>query len=230
MYLVADLETGIKEGYGRKGNPWLNQIVAVGVKPEDHKPISFMVDGPLEETIEEILDSRALLIGHNIKFDLLYLWKYQELQNWIKNGGRIWDTQLAEYYLTNLQSKMSKLRTIAVEKYGCRAREKKMETYWDKGIDTKDIPQELVLEDVMNDVLDTEIIYLAQVKKADELKMLPLLSGHMEGLLATCEMEYNGMKVDKKTLAKNRAELQQELADALATLNEVVRPHWSTDV
>lgn len=224
-YLVLDLETGSKEAYKRRGNPWINKIVSIGYA-NNNKAISEYYTDPGFDTIPHYLHETTVIVGHNIKYDLLYLWKIEKFQDWLKQGGKIWDTQLVEYILTAHQEKFVALRDVCVRKYGCKEREKKMEAYWEQGIDTFDIPKELVIEDVTQDVLDTEQIYLQQIIKAEELGMTPLIKLQMDALLSTTEMESNGIPVNKDTLSTNKALLIAERDICDTSLLEMIKPYW----
>ena len=272
-YIVLDVETTTQTSFKRKANPLDtdNYIVALGYKQYNSKVGSVWQDLLLDidNGLNCLLSNIDILIGHNLKFDLLYLWRQPILQAWLQQGGKIWDTQLAEYYLTGQQTRWAALRDIAVNKYGCKEREKLMEKYWDKNsikvlnnkgyiidvleevkvtnnnrsylqkaqlqgcrvvynesIDTKDIPKELVLEDVQNDVLDTEKIYLQQYEKAKELGMLPLLKTVMNELLATTEIEYNGMYINKDIMTNNKDNLVYELEWKEKDFDILVRRYW----
>lgn len=207
-----DLETGIKEHIGRKGCYLVNSIVAIGMK-EVNKSAFVSLD--YSQLYWRLASSCGIgiLVGHNIKFDLLHLWKDEALQMFLRNGGRIWCTQLAEFMLTGQRHKYPALRDIAVNKYGCPEREKKMEAYWDQGIDTTDIPEELVLEDVKYDVLDTEAIMLKQVAAAKKIGMYDIIMEQMEALLATTEMEYNGVYVNQDILNANKGQIQIDIVE-----------------
>jgi len=157
---------------------------------------------------------------------LLYLWSLDDLQNYFKRGGKIWDTMLAEYIISGQQHKFPALRDIAVNKYGCKERTKEMEEYWNKGIDTSDIPKELVLKDVEQDVLDTEQIYLAQLEKAKYLGMTRLIELQGDAILATTEMKYNGLKIDLEVLEANKKSLIQSIKQEEEKLNELVNRYW----
>jgi len=137
------------------------------------------------------------VVGHNIKFDLHYLWKHSPIDKNIMedNGVRIWDTQLAEYLLTGQQSKWATLDELS-EKYGGTLKPSKIKEYWDAGVGTEDIPEEEILPYLKGDVNNTALIYIKQVERAKELGMLPLIESQMEALLATTEMEWNGMHFD----------------------------------
>lgn len=222
-YLVIDLETGSKKVYERVGNPWFNPVIVMGMKAEEESEPR-TTEGAFEFFLT--LRKTDLLIGHNIKFDLLHLWKHTLLQDAFRNGLQIWDTQLAEYILTGQRTKYAKLRTIAVEKYGCPERVKHIDEYFEKGIDTADIPRELVLADVKADVLDTEQVYLQQRETAVIDGVNTLIEFQMDALLATTEMEYNGMHINQETLKKNKLELELELEKTKEELEKLIKPYW----
>jgi DNA polymerase I-like protein with 3'-5' exonuclease and polymerase domains len=156
----------------------------------------------------------------------LYIWKYDWFQEWLINGGKIYDTQLAEYVLSGQRHKYPALRDIAVNKYGCKEREKKMEAYWDNGVDTKDIPKELVLEDVQNDVLDTEQVMLKQIHIAKKEGMMSLIMEMMEGLLCTTEIEYNGMYIDRNIFIGNKDALERDIKLNISHVEQLSLQYW----
>lgn len=221
-YLVLDSETGSKKVYGRVGNPFYNPIIALGFCSKGEVYSEYIYPNKLQNLkIDE-----DVLVGFNIKYDLLYLWQLPDLQDFFKRGGRIWDCQEAEYTLSGQQNKYPSLRDTAVQRYGCKQREKKMEEYWSKGVDTMDIPKELVLEDVENDVLDTEQVYLKQLTRVAEAGMLELIEARMDGLLATCEMEYNGLYVNQDILETNKKLLEQEIERKTKKLIDISQRYW----
>jgi DNA polymerase I-like protein with 3'-5' exonuclease and polymerase domains len=90
----------------------------------------------------------------------------------------------------------------------------------------QDIPTDKVLEDVQNDVLDTEAIMLKQLEKVKEEGMESLVEVLMDCLLATTEMEYNGVYIDKEILEKNRQDRQNELDLVESNLNDIIMEYW----
>ena len=225
-YLVIDLETGSKKSFKRNGNPFdpANQIVAIGLCNQENQ-----VTVLYKELHWDWLNGVDVLVGHNIKYDLLYLWKFEEFQNWLKAGGRIWDTQYAEYRLSGQQETMAGLRDIATRLYGCEPRPKLMEPYWEQGIDTTDIPQELVIQDVTYDVLDTHQILKGQYQKAKQLKMFPLLKNLMDAILATTEMEFNGLYINLNAGIEQTTCLEAQLEALEQELLELIRHVWPLD-
>lgn len=240
-YAVIDLETTIASSFKRKANPFdpMNHIVAAGIKVQGHDNarvihedrgieayfLPYFAECYDQDTFRRI-DPPTTIVGHNIKFDLLYLWKYSKFQDWLKAGGKVWDTQLAEYMLTGQQTTMCGLRDIAVNKYGCKEREKRMEVFWDAGVCTSEIPKEIVLEDLKYDLLDTEQVFIQQIRQAHKEGMLPLIKSQMEDLLATTEMEFNGLYVDKEICKRDKAEIEKQIQDKKQELDNLARQYW----
>lgn len=209
-YLVFDIENNNTNLYKRNaGNFRYDEIVAIGLK--DSNKLKAIYTYKQTGFNYNFISKYSILIAHNAKHDLLFLWKDEKLQDWFKKGGVIHDTQLAEYYLTSFESKYAALREIGVNKYKCSIREKLMESYWDKGLQTSDIPKDLVLIDVQGDVCDTEQIYLEQQKQIISYGLENVLKIQMDALLATTEMEYNGFSIDVQRLKQNKLNLEIEI-------------------
>lgn len=223
-YLVFDTEFGITKHYNRVGHWQFNPLVAIAFKSsEEKKPVSKWL---YQDELKNIEIDEEVIVAHNAKVDLLYLWHLEGLQNAFKRGLKVWDTSLAHYMLSGQKEKFPALRAIAVNNYKRPERAKLMEAYWDKGIDTCDIPKNIVINDVENDVLDTEAIYLQQVEEAKKKGMFNLIEAHNDTLLALIEMEYNGMYIDKNTLQNNKKELELEIIEADKELNQLVEKYW----
>lgn len=220
-YSVVDIETGIDDYLGRKGCYITARTVSMCWKRANKEPSVYYKDNDWNKILEKELMDVDIIVAFNAKFECLHFYKYKAFQDWLLKGGKIYCPQLAEYMLTGQQHKYPALRDIAVNKYGCKEREKRMEVYWQQGIDTKDIPKELVLEDVMNDVLDTEAIMLQQVKEAKKEGMFNLIMEECEGLLATIEMEYNGIYINQDILRRNKLLLLKEIAEANKDLVQI---------
>lgn len=218
MYIVIDLETTSKKVYKRTANPFYNTILCSGFKTKDKL---WVLDNDMPNL--SCLSNYKSIIGHNLKFDLLYLWRNLDLQNYLLKGGKIWDTQLVEYILSGQQYKYPALRDIAVKTYGCKERIKHIEQGFEQGLDTSNIDIKLLLEDVKNDVIDTEQVALGQAKLTIKEGLNNLIKGQMDAVLATTEMEYNGMKIDIDLLQKNREVLQNEVVRVKQNILDVAK-------
>jgi DNA polymerase I-like protein with 3'-5' exonuclease and polymerase domains len=101
-----------------------------------------------------------------------------------------------------------------------------MEPYWDEGKQTSEIPRELVIQDVEQDVRDTTQIYLQQLKQAEEQGVLTFLEYRMDALLACIEIEINGLYIDREIFQKNKEQIRLTLEEKKARLNQLVSNYW----
>lgn len=221
-YLVVDLEVGVNNtGPGAIGkhsaSPWCdrNYVVAAGyASSSGERRLTYNREGVRTFQIPAGDD---FAVGHNIKFDLHYLRRFSPAwAEWMRTG-RVWDTMLAEYLLSGQYVKFPSLDYCA-ERYQGTLKDTLISAYWEQGVRTEDIPKEQLCEYLKNDVLNTELVYLAQRQRAADLGMERLISANMEALLATADMEWNGMAFDAEgarahaiTLEVRRAELQAQI-------------------
>ena len=251
-YLILDEETQIYQRFKRKANPFLpeNYIVARGWKVEGDLRCSAAFFDSAEEVEQiDIPDDVDVIVAHNAKFELMYEMRFSpdSLHAFFKRGGKIWCTQYAEYLLNAQQQKyhMVSLDKVAPT-YGGRVKIDGMKELWDAGVQTSDIDRDLVLDYLIGteeegrnsgDIGNTELIYLGQLKAAKELGMLKAIELRMDGLCATAEMEYRGLKIDvaraKKDLALRTAELteaEEELSQYLEDIPEHLEFNWNSPV
>lgn len=257
-YAVLDLETSIKNrgenAIGKnKSSPYHtgNDICYLGVLADDeigtwrgaidYKPLA------------------KLLVGQNLKFDLLYMMsRYPSFKAWMKEGS-IWCTQLAEYILSGQTELWAKLGDTKIKtkkeaertglpigtitkqglatKYGGEDKDDRLAEFWDNNVDTEDIDPDIVIPYLEGDLKNTEIVFLAQVKEAKKRGILNLMKTQMDALLATTEMEFNGMEFDKLTclldahdLRGTRDRLELELQQQMYDLCDHQIPYEKVSV
>jgi len=234
MYQVIDSETNIKnigeDAVGKmKADPFcpLNWAVWWGSRLSGDARSSPVC---VEDKSLFVGSKVDLLVGHNIKFDLHYLWKADKIvhDRMYKDGIRIWCTQLAEYLLTGQDSKWASLDQLA-EKYGGTLKDSKMKEYWESGVDTEDIPSEELVPYLQGDIVNTELVFLAQVKQAMDMDMMPLMVTQMEALLATAEMEFNGMAFDSVAALEAAVEMSKEIRNLEVKLMTIMEDRGVTD-
>ena len=100
MITVLDVETSFQIIDGKVDplpfNP-NNCLVSIGVNDEyyffNHNHENFDIQSN-HKAVQDILDKTTLLVGHNIKFDLVWL-----LESGFKYSGRLYDTMIGEYVL-----------------------------------------------------------------------------------------------------------------------------------
>jgi DNA polymerase I-like protein with 3'-5' exonuclease and polymerase domains len=216
-YSVVDLETTLRNTGERavgsfKASPFAteNFVVAAGLKHQTggavmmfttpYSPSVLYNSGPapaLETTREIFSAPPLLLVGHNIAFDLHYLIRSDPVawRHLFAGGLKIWDTMIVEYLLSGQSSVSPSLDAVSLLRGGT-IKDDRIKTYWESGMDTTDIPMHQLLPYLESDVLNTERVFLSQLKDVDDKQMLPLVQTQMEARLATIEMEQNGMYFD----------------------------------
>lgn len=251
-YLIIDLETQTHTRFKRKANPFLpeNYIVARGWKVEgDAQCTAEFYDDVDSVKSLHIPDDVDVIVAHNAKFELLYEMRFSNasLHSFFKRGGRVWCTQYAEYLLNSQQQKfhMNSLDQIAPT-YGGRVKIDGIKALWDAGVQTSDIDRDLLLDYLIGteeegrnsgDIGNTEIIYLGQIKAAEELGMLTAIKLRMDGLCATSEMEFRGLKIDierARNDLRNRlaeqAQADEELSQYIKDMPEGLTFNWNSPV
>lgn len=155
------------------------------------------------------IDSCDVVVGFNFKFDLHWLIKAQVYQ---LRRKQIWDVQIAEFILSNQTHRFPSLNETC-EKYGLELKQDKVKEYWDKGIQTDEIPWEILEEYATKDAELTLACYHAQRKlmTSAQIKLCYLMCQDLQILQ---EMEENGIPFDEQ-LCVTRA---KEVDDKISTL------------
>ena len=207
--LSLDYEVGTKTANKRKATRWHpdNYIVAEGYKYGDGEVAGVYHDERGELKLPDLTGVK-LLVGFNIKFDLLWIWDSPELQEFFKRGGRVWDGQYVEYLLQGmLPAYHMTSMNETVLRYGGTLKMDVVKEMWESGIDTPDIPKDILMkylvgdadEELAGDVNNTWLIFIGQMKRIKKdfpPETLRMIENRMDGLLATTEMEFNGLKLD----------------------------------
>lgn len=226
MYMIWDLETTIYESQKRKANPWdeRNWVVAQGWKIQGDKHASWnYFTEKSRARYTHIPEHVMYLVGHNIKFDLLWemVMGNPDLKAFFKRGGKIWDTQYVEYLI---KAQIQEVQMISLNdlapKYGGTTKVDAVKALWEQGVQTYDIPEDLLIDYLVGteeegrdggDIGNTEKIFLGQIKTVQEQGQLLMIQDRMDGLLGTTEMEFNGLKIDVEEAGKRLAILTKDL-------------------
>jgi DNA polymerase I-like protein with 3'-5' exonuclease and polymerase domains len=211
-YLFVDCETTTYED----GNPFSteNKLCSVGI----------LFNGVYEEfdiehggrpyatqlqRIKELFSQAVCVVGFNLKFDL----------HWIRNYvpdlplSRVWDCQLFEFIKSNQNNGFSSLNDAADEYQFPRKLDVVKTEYWDKGLNTTDVPWNILAEYMRYDVELTRDIFNRQYPMFTGLRR-NLFTLHCYDTIALQEIEFNGLVYDRgKSLA---------LADEVTVKREAV--------
>ena len=170
--------------------------------------------------LQRALDETTLLVGHNIKHDLAWLW-----ESGFKYDGDVYDTKIAEFILARGRKWLTHLSAVA-EKYKCQHKKSDLvDDYLKKGIGFEEIPKSIVEEYGRGDVRTTAEIYLCQIDIYEEPanKGLLLTRDMMNNFCTVLTMmECNGIAIDRKALAEVKEEYRIEKLALERTLNELV--------
>lgn len=195
-FLILDTETTIRA----KGNPFTvgNKLCYTGYKVVGGgvvTTISHVTDGHCLDQIQREIDAADYLVAFNAKFDC----------HWLENIGvdlskiRIFDCQYAEFLFSKQQTRYPSLDGAA-EHYGIEKKLDIVKEYWEKNIDTIDIPPEIVIQYLCRDVEITEQVFIKQYElfQTTERSKWRLFQLHMEDQVCLREMERNGILYDTK--------------------------------
>ena len=176
-----------------------------------------------------VLSPDTILCGHNISFDLMYLYKMSTDLKYELQRRPIWDTQLAEYILSAQQTKFASLDELSV-KYGLPIKDDGIKKYFAAGLGSDKIPPKELMPYLERDVQNTVHIALRQYQRAIAQKQLPLMLSQMEALHAATEMQFNGLHIDMEKLDQYTVEVVNEYVECRLDLEELANKHSVEDV
>tara|TARA_R100001129_G_scaffold81215_3_gene55322 strand:+ start:2830 stop:4965 length:2136 start_codon:yes stop_codon:yes gene_type:complete len=231
---VLDIENKVTNGNPTAYHPD-NYLVCVGYatvtnKVENPKVVWFNHDdlkgklnefGIITKELQEVLDRTDLLIAHNIKYDLTWLYECG-----FKYEGELYDTMTGEYLL----SRGAKIPLSLSE--SCKRRkvtEKKselIEDYFEKGIGFEAMPVDLVEEYNIYDIISCGELYLEQDRlfHTDEYRsMLPILKLTNQMTDVLIDIERNGTHIDLEELETVRTTYENERTFRSAQNNKIIK-------
>ena len=237
--LTFDLETENHRLYKRLAAPFdpRNYVVEAGWSFNGGKRFSQRWEAVHREhfMVNEFnsLEKGDVICGFNIKFDLMWCWSNPALQAALKRGVTIYCGQYAEYLLGGMvqEVQMCSMNGIA-EKYGGGCKLDAVKEMWEDGYLTSEIPADMLHDylvgddgELVGDIQNTWLIYCGQVRRM--LNHFPkefrtMFKHRMDGLLATTEMEWNGMYIDAVRGATLQAEVSSQLDSATKELEQFI--------
>lgn len=191
-----------------------NKAVCLGAKHNDSEAIC---EFDLTVYNEGFLYDFELHVLFNAKFDL----------HWYRRLGyqipiNIWCCQVAEFILSGQKIRYPSLEETAV-KYGLGHKEDVVKNeYWSKGIDTDQIPKDILSSYCIQDVDLTYQIYLKQVEQFKQNpKLYKLFRLMCQDLLVLEEMEWNGQKYDEDLCLERAKAIEIEINEITEKLKAI---------
>lgn len=158
--------------------------------------------------VQSVLDKTNLLVGHNIKFDLVWLW-----ESGFKYNKRVYDTMIGEYLLLRGQKWGVSLEESCKRRKVLQKKADLVTDYLAKGIGFNKMPPDVVEEYGCADILATRELYdshmdlFSKPANQDMEKQLKLMNSFLY-ILAI--IERNGIKINSQQLAKVKYDYEVE--------------------
>ncbi|AXY81682.1 DNA polymerase [Pectobacterium phage Gaspode] len=260
MYKIIhiDLETENHPWYGQVASPFCpeNYIVAPGWRIDTVDDAGTVHTGTVQDRyfhskeeadagadwFDMVADPAVMIItAHNAQFEIKWwLSKYRKVfEDFIKRGGRVACTAMAQYLISHQQELYPSLDETAVQ-YGGTHKVDGVKILWEQGALTSEIDKALLLEYLSGpngDIENTAISFYGQQAKLAEQGMTTMYWERCDALMAFAYCEWFGLYVDREVAEKNRqaqeaeiAALQKELYKLLPDdLPEELEFNWGSD-
>tara|TARA_R100001440_G_scaffold21171_1_gene34996 strand:- start:9158 stop:11200 length:2043 start_codon:yes stop_codon:yes gene_type:complete len=232
MRRVLDVENSITLRDGKIHNDPFepsNTLTQVGVLCLDTQQQSLLCFDHQEKNnsednkckLQRWLDSTTLLIGHNLQYDLSWLWA-----SGFTYDGDIYDTMLAEYLLLRGQKEPLSLEQCAQRRQLEYQKDDTLKSYYKKGYNTNEIPLDELSYYLSCDLLSTGELYKSIEKDYQDPASTSLYNVR-DITFRTCKslarMYMRGFRVDTTALKHVRDEFQRERNEIEDRLQEQVR-------
>lgn len=163
------------------------------------------------------MEAASCIVAFNAKFDLAWV---RRQFGFVPTS--VWDCQLAEFMFSGQTQKYPSLQG-ACEKYAVGHKIDIVKTeYWDKGIDTDQIPFEILAEYGAQDVNVTWDVFQKQVTKffSEYHKQFKLFRLCCNDLIVLQEMEHNGIRYDTEGSLRTADDLEKQVQELERKLYE----------
>ena len=213
MIIAIDVETTMKPFF----LPWQKeaQLVMVSIYTSTRDRLTWWFNHPVAtqtprdciQEINEIVQSADRVVAHNMKFD------YQ----WLTHIGveldkrKLFCTMVAEYLIRGHQRMDGLALDDLCEFYSIPKKKDKVKIYWDAGVETYDIPAEILQPYCEQDCVNALALFKRQWPTLQRLGLSTVFALEMQALKAYAEMEKNGMLLDTDLLKKHEDEFTKDL-------------------
>jgi DNA polymerase I-like protein with 3'-5' exonuclease and polymerase domains len=208
MKLTLDVENTVTKRGGKMHlDPFepTNRLVMVGCLTDSGKEYLYR---DKFDVVQELLDEATILIGHNISYDLMWLWECG-----FKYDGPVFDTMLAEYITQRGIKQPLSLEACAMRYDLDTKKQDTLKEYFKKDMGVDEIPPEELSEYLSADLHATQQLSDTLYKKL----LTKEYSGLMESVLLTnkvstilAKIYQRGFSVDVSKLDEVRVEFEKE--------------------
>lgn len=246
--LIVDLETQNHPWLGKVASPFnpLNYIVAPGWRVDTvnddgtvtlgeihHRYFGTKAESDAGSDWFDVVDDVQIIVAHNSMYEQQwFLSKYRaQFETFLKRGGRLLCTALAEYLLSHQQELYPSLDETA-PRHGGSHKVDGVKILWQNGALTSEIDKDLLLEYLIGpsgDIENTGLVFYSQIKQLGEAGMLNMFYERCEANLAFGYCEWFGLNVDMDVANANLAEQEAKIAELTAQLQHLLPtdlPDW----
>jgi len=226
MKLTIDVENTVTKRDGKMHlDPFEadNKLVMVGCRTD--KGVEYLYnmdrDGESVVGIQELLDATTILIGHNIAYDLMWLW-----ESGFKYDGVVFDTMLAEYVLQKGIKKPLSLEACAERHNLNTKKQDTLKEYFAKGVGVDEIPRDELSEYLSADLKATQELCDLQYKRLNSVQDAGLMETVIftnKVCVALAKIYRRGFKVDIDTLNGVKEEFEKEKQEIELRLKKQVK-------
>lgn len=227
-WCIIDLECQNIEHCGHVSTPHNpeNYIVAAAFA-KNREPVQSWYFNSKQEALDsdwfkQALEGTKVIVAHNATFELhwLYACYPEELKAFLREGGRIFCTQYAEYLLSHQTELYPRLEDCAV-KYGGTKKIDEVKLMWEQDYKTSEIPKDLLMDYLageQGDIENTRIVLWAQLEAMRSQGMLPMFWERCASLVFNAFATYNGLYIDMPKALENQKLQEQAIQDAIEEL------------
>lgn len=228
--IVLDVETTFSR-VNKKTDPSPfnpdNKLVSVGLKVLGGAEYYYFLshndrtDTGAFNRIQELLDAADLVVAHNAKFDMLWLY-----ESGFKYSGKLWDTMIFEYVIAK-GLKPSLSLSACCEKYGLSKKLDIFAEHMAAGLNTHEMPVEDLEEYGRADVQATLELYLKQQEliaiNPETASMINAIELSNQVLSVLIDMERNGIYINTDELSRVEKLYREESAHLESVMTKMVQ-------
>jgi len=226
MKLTLDVENTVTKRNGKMHlDPFepTNKLVMVGCRTDQGVEYLYDMenDGQASVGIQELLDATTILIGHNIAYDLMWLW-----ESGFRYDGPVFDTMLAEYILQRGIKQPLSLEACAERHDLATKKQDTLKQYFAKDMGVDEIPRAELSQYLSADLRATQQLCDMQYKRlnsTDDARLMDTVIFTNKVCLALAKIYRRGFKVDVDVLNDVKDEFEKEKQEIEDRLNKQVK-------
>lgn len=176
---------------------------------------------------------QLVLVGINWGFDAPYLWTSEiPIDKFLEKDIILYDLQISEYMITGQDKKFPSMASMSETYKTVHKKTDEVAKFWERGINTPDIPEKLLKDYLKQDLHTTTDIFFNQyryirkvIKETNNKNLWRLILSHMKGRMNTCLMEMHPFIVDTKVINELSNELEIKINNICKRAE-----NWYTDI